>query len=97
MMRYWRLYSRRWRVSRVSWSNAAERKSNLAVDSALNEADRTVGAESVVNVREAHTRMCIAVAEMYPELLNEVSLQGPLLQAVADSASANRRDEAVKF
>lgn len=79
-------------------SNAAERKSNLKLwTSALNEADRTVGAESVVNVREAHTRMCIAVAEMYPELLNEVSLQGPLLQAVADSASANRRDEAMKF
>lgn len=79
-------------------SNTAERNSNIKLwASALEEADKAVGAESVVNVRDAHTRMCIAVAEMYPELLNHVSLQGPLLQAVADSASSHRRNEAMKF
>lgn len=65
--------------------------------SALIEADSAVDTESVVNVREAHTKMCIAVAEAFPELVNEASLRGPLLQALADPVSTTCRDSALAF
>ena len=64
---------------------------------ALVEADNAVSMESAVKVRESHTNLCIAVAETYPELMNESSLQGPLLRALADPVSVTCQQTALQF
>ena len=64
---------------------------------ALVEADNAVSMESAVKVRESHTNLCIAIAETYPKLINESSLQGPLLRALADPVSLTCRQTALQF
>ena len=64
---------------------------------ALSESDNCVDSESVVNVRDAHAHMCIAVGEIYPELMDEPSLRNPLLRCLADQISQQNRENAIRF
>ena len=64
---------------------------------ALSESDKCVDSESVVNVRDAHAHMCIAVGEIYPELMDEPSVRNPLLRCLADQISQQNRENAIRF
>jgi len=69
----------------------SERSDVKLWQSALSAANAAVGVESVVKVREAHSRLCVAVAQVFPEIATDAAIQGPLLRALADHVNENQR------
>ena len=70
----------------------SESKSMTLWRSAMCAIDSAVDVESIVEVREAHTRLCISIAQVYPELANEAAVRDPLIRALADNASENQHN-----
>ena len=68
----------------------SESKSLMLWRSAMCAIDSAVDMESIIEVREAHTRLCVAIAQVYPELANEAAVRDPLIRALADNATDNQ-------